>query len=137
MPAFEPGSVVTSTRYDVDYVVTEHGAARLGGAALITGFLDDSWLRAVRRWTMISWLFLSIGLGLGMIEGLTNSDVSLLFNKARDAEYKDLAEAMKDKGYGETSATGSFILARIAGGNFSRKPSLLSAASSFIEEFCS
>src|SRR6266446_6174149 len=28
-------------------------------AALITGHLDDSWLRAVRRWTMVSWLFLS------------------------------------------------------------------------------
>jgi cytochrome c-type biogenesis protein CcmF len=38
-----------------------------GMAALITGLLDDSWLRAVRRWTMISWLFLTIGLGLGMI----------------------------------------------------------------------
>ena len=38
-----------------------------GMAALITGHLDDSWLRAVRRWTMIAWLFLSIGLGLGMI----------------------------------------------------------------------
>src|SRR5688572_22535840 len=38
-----------------------------GMAALITGYLDDSWLRAVRRWTMISWLFLSFGLGLGMI----------------------------------------------------------------------
>jgi cytochrome c-type biogenesis protein CcmF len=38
-----------------------------GMAALITGFLDDSWLRAVRRWTMISWLFLTVGLGLGMI----------------------------------------------------------------------
>jgi cytochrome c-type biogenesis protein CcmF len=38
-----------------------------GMAALITGYLDDSWLRAVRRWTMIAWLFLSIGLGLGMI----------------------------------------------------------------------
>src|ERR1700720_47663 len=25
-------------------------------AALITGHLDDSWLRAVRRWTMVSWL---------------------------------------------------------------------------------
>ena len=36
-------------------------------AALITGHLDDSWLRAVRRWTMISWMFLSFGLGLGMI----------------------------------------------------------------------
>jgi cytochrome c-type biogenesis protein CcmF len=38
-----------------------------GIAALITGHLDDSWLRAVRRWTMFSWLFLSIGLFLGMI----------------------------------------------------------------------
>jgi cytochrome c-type biogenesis protein CcmF len=38
-----------------------------GMAALITGHLDDSWLRAVRRWTMISWLFLSLGLTLGMI----------------------------------------------------------------------
>src|ERR687891_1414298 len=38
-----------------------------GMAALITGYLDDSWLRAVRRWTMMSWLFLSLGLGLGMI----------------------------------------------------------------------
>jgi cytochrome c-type biogenesis protein CcmF len=38
-----------------------------GMAALITGHLDDSWLRAVRRWTMVSWLFLSLGLTLGMI----------------------------------------------------------------------
>jgi len=38
-----------------------------GIAALITGHLDDSWLRAVRRWTMFGWLFLSIGLFLGMI----------------------------------------------------------------------
>src|SRR5207244_3221826 len=38
-----------------------------GIAALITGNLDDSWLRAVRRWTMVSWLFLSFGLTLGMI----------------------------------------------------------------------
>jgi len=38
-----------------------------GIAALMTGHLDDSWLRAVRRWTMFSWLFLSFGLTLGMI----------------------------------------------------------------------
>jgi len=38
-----------------------------GMAALITGHLDDSWLRAVRRWTMISWFCLSFGLCLGMI----------------------------------------------------------------------
>src|SRR5215216_287094 len=38
-----------------------------GMSALITGYLDDSWLRAVRRWTMFAWLFLSFGLMLGMI----------------------------------------------------------------------
>jgi cytochrome c-type biogenesis protein CcmF len=38
-----------------------------GMAALITGHLDDSWLRAVRRWTMFAWLFLTFGLMLGMI----------------------------------------------------------------------
>ena len=38
-----------------------------GMAALITGYVDDSWLRAVRRWTMMSWLFLSLGLTLGMV----------------------------------------------------------------------
>ena len=38
-----------------------------GIAALITGHLDDSWLRAVRRWTMVGWLFLTFGLGLGML----------------------------------------------------------------------
>jgi cytochrome c-type biogenesis protein CcmF len=38
-----------------------------GMAALFTGQLDDSWLRAVRRWTMFSWFFLSLGLTLGMI----------------------------------------------------------------------
>ncbi len=36
-----------------------------GLAALISGQLDDSWLRAVRRWTMTSWLFLTVGLALG------------------------------------------------------------------------
>jgi cytochrome c-type biogenesis protein CcmF len=38
-----------------------------GMAALVTGNLDDAWLRAVRRWTMIGWLFLSFGLTLGML----------------------------------------------------------------------
>src|SRR4026209_1576842 len=38
-----------------------------GMAALITGYLDDSWLRAVRRWTMFAWFFLTFGLMLGMI----------------------------------------------------------------------
>ena len=38
-----------------------------GMAALITGLVDDAWLRAVRRWTMIAWLFLTLGLMLGML----------------------------------------------------------------------
>ena len=36
-------------------------------AALITGHLDDAWLRAVRIWTMTGWLFLTFGLTLGML----------------------------------------------------------------------
>ena len=38
-----------------------------GIAALITGHLDEAWLRAVRRWTMLGWLALSFGLTLGML----------------------------------------------------------------------
>ena len=38
-----------------------------GMAALISGYLDDSWLHAVRRWTMFAWIFLSFGLTLGML----------------------------------------------------------------------
>jgi len=38
-----------------------------GLAALITGNLDDSWLASMRRWTLISWYFLSQGLILGSL----------------------------------------------------------------------
>ncbi len=38
-----------------------------GIAALVTGQLDDSWLRAVRRWTMMAWLCLTVGLALGAL----------------------------------------------------------------------
>lgn len=34
-------------------------------AALVTGKLDTSWLTAIRRWTIVSWFFLSIGITLG------------------------------------------------------------------------
>lgn len=34
-------------------------------AALITGRTDDRWIRMTRRWTLIAWLFLSLGLILG------------------------------------------------------------------------
>jgi cytochrome c-type biogenesis protein CcmF len=36
-----------------------------GIAALASGQLDDSWLRAVRRWTMTAWLLQTVGLALG------------------------------------------------------------------------
>ena len=35
-------------------------------AALITGRTDDRWIRITRRWTLVAWLFLSLGLVLGM-----------------------------------------------------------------------
>ncbi|HTX92449.1 MAG TPA: cytochrome c-type biogenesis CcmF C-terminal domain-containing protein [Anaerolineales bacterium] len=35
-------------------------------AALITGRVDDRWIRITRRWTLWAWLFLSCGLVLGM-----------------------------------------------------------------------
>ena len=34
-------------------------------AALITNKLDDRWIRTTRRWTLVAWLFLSLGLILG------------------------------------------------------------------------
>ena len=33
--------------------------------ALITGRTDDRWIRLTRRWTLVAWLFLSLGLLLG------------------------------------------------------------------------
>jgi cytochrome c-type biogenesis protein CcmF len=35
--------------------------------ALISGHLDDAWIAAVRRWTLIAWFFLALGLTLGML----------------------------------------------------------------------
>jgi cytochrome c-type biogenesis protein CcmF len=34
-------------------------------AALVTGRTDDRWIRITRRWTIVAWLFLSMGLVLG------------------------------------------------------------------------
>ena len=36
-------------------------------AALITGRLDDWWIRSTRRWTLIAWFFLTVGNLLGML----------------------------------------------------------------------
>jgi cytochrome c-type biogenesis protein CcmF len=35
-------------------------------AALLSRRLDTGWIHAIRRWTLLSWLFLSIGITLGM-----------------------------------------------------------------------
>jgi cytochrome c-type biogenesis protein CcmF len=35
-------------------------------AAMATGRLDDEWIHATRVWTLVSWLFLSVGILLGM-----------------------------------------------------------------------
>ena len=35
-------------------------------AALLTRSLDTGWIQAIRKWTIVSWLFLSIGITLGM-----------------------------------------------------------------------
>ncbi len=35
--------------------------------ALISGHLDDAWIAAVRKWTLLAWFFLAQGLTLGML----------------------------------------------------------------------
>jgi cytochrome c-type biogenesis protein CcmF len=35
-------------------------------AALLSGRFDTGWIQAIRKWTLISWLFLGIGITLGM-----------------------------------------------------------------------
>ncbi|HXE56395.1 MAG TPA: heme lyase CcmF/NrfE family subunit [Gemmatimonadales bacterium] len=35
-------------------------------AALLAGRLDPGWIHAARKWTLVSWLFLSIGITIGM-----------------------------------------------------------------------
>jgi cytochrome c-type biogenesis protein CcmF len=38
-----------------------------GMAALITGNVDEAWIRSVRRFTIVAWFFLTLGLTLGML----------------------------------------------------------------------
>jgi cytochrome c-type biogenesis protein CcmF len=35
-------------------------------AALVSGRLDTGWIHAIRKWTLLAWLFLSVGITLGM-----------------------------------------------------------------------
>ena len=37
----------------------------IAAGALISGNLDDSWVKPLRQWTLVPWLFLSIGIVLG------------------------------------------------------------------------
>ena len=53
-PMLYPGSVLFVIRYAFPM------------AALVTGRTDDRWIRLTRRWTLWAWLFLSLGLVLGM-----------------------------------------------------------------------
>ena len=36
-------------------------------AALLSGYTDNAWVMAARRWAMLAWFFLSLGLTLGML----------------------------------------------------------------------
>jgi cytochrome c-type biogenesis protein CcmF len=36
-------------------------------AALVTGRLSDDWIRLTRRWTLVAWIFLTVGLVLGAL----------------------------------------------------------------------
>jgi cytochrome c-type biogenesis protein CcmF len=40
-------------------------------AALLSGRLDDQWLKSTRKWALIAWLFLATGLLLGMLWAYT------------------------------------------------------------------
>jgi len=42
-----------------------HGAVRLAIAALITGRVGDFWITTTRRWTILAWYFLALGLLIG------------------------------------------------------------------------
>ncbi len=67
-----------------------------GIAALITGHLDDAWLRAVRRWTMIGWLFLSFGLTLGHALGVRGARVGRLLGLGSGRERRPAAVVHRD-----------------------------------------
>src|ERR1043165_6551471 len=60
-----PGMAIHPPNLYLGYVGTSIPFA-FAIAALITRRLDAEWLAAVRRWTLVSWLFLTIGITLGM-----------------------------------------------------------------------
>jgi cytochrome c-type biogenesis protein CcmF len=60
-----PGMAIHPPNLYLGYVATAIPFA-FAIAALITRRLDAEWLAAVRRWALLSWFFLSIGIVLGM-----------------------------------------------------------------------
>jgi len=60
-----PGMAIHPPNLYLGYVATTVPFA-FAVAALVTRRLDAEWLGVVRRWSLISWFFLTIGIGLGM-----------------------------------------------------------------------
>jgi cytochrome c-type biogenesis protein CcmF len=60
-----PGMAIHPPNLYLGYVATTIPFA-FAIAALITRRLDAEWLAAIRRWSLVSWLFLTIGITLGM-----------------------------------------------------------------------
>src|SRR5687767_7214932 len=60
-----PGMAIHPPNLYLGYVATSVPFA-FAIAALITRRLDGDWLAAVRRWALVSWFFLTIGIVLGM-----------------------------------------------------------------------
>src|SRR5687767_7108692 len=60
-----PGMAIHPPNLYLGYVATTVPFA-FAIAALVTRRLDAEWLAAVRRWALVSWLFLTIGITLGM-----------------------------------------------------------------------
>ncbi len=60
-----PGMAIHPPTLYLGYVATSIPFA-FAIAALVTRRLDTEWLAAVRRWSLVSWLFLTVGVVLGM-----------------------------------------------------------------------
>jgi cytochrome c-type biogenesis protein CcmF len=60
-----PGMAIHPPNLYMGYVATTVPFAFAVGA-LITRKLDNEWLAAVRRWALVSWFFLTVGITLGM-----------------------------------------------------------------------
>jgi cytochrome c-type biogenesis protein CcmF len=60
-----PGMVIHPPMLYLGYISITIPFA-FGVAALVSRRLDTGWLHAIRKWTIVSWLFLAIGITLGM-----------------------------------------------------------------------